>query len=123
MMLKVKHKEIPTKEQLIKQLKLAIGMLDDAAKLPTVGGKASMYNLTVLTSNEDSDVSIVRYNAVLMCDKKILLDDWYSEEANTILDRIADYEERDSERVIDYLNLKHVARRNGNLKLIKGGID
>ena len=96
-MLKVKHKEIPTKEQLIKQLKLAIGMLDDAAKLPTVGGKANMYKLTVLTSNEDSDLSIVKSNAVLKFDRKVELEEWYSDEASTILDRIADYEERDSE--------------------------
>ena len=39
MLLKVKHKDLPTKEQLVKQIKRAISFLKEAAKLPTDSGK------------------------------------------------------------------------------------
>ena len=57
MLLKVKHKDLPTKEQLVKQIKRAISFLEEAAKLPTVGGKVFMFKLSIVFSHDDTETN------------------------------------------------------------------
>lgn len=102
MLLKVKHKDLPSKEQLIKQFKRAIYFLEEAAKLPTVGGKAFMFKLSVIFSHDDTEANFFKLNTDFILDdgaiNSDILDEWCNAKATTILDNLIEFkEERDSE--------------------------
>ena len=102
MLLKVKHKDLPTKEQLVKQFKRAIYFLEEAAKLPTVAGKVFMFKLSVIFSHDDTDTNFFKLHTDFILDdgaiNSEILDEWCNAKATTVLDNLVDYkEDRDSE--------------------------
>lgn len=101
MLLKVKHKDLPTKEQLVKQIKRAISFLKEAAKLPTVGGKVFMFKLSIVFSHDDTEANFFKLHTNFILDDGAIngeiLDEWCDAKTATILDELADYNERDNE--------------------------